>query len=215
MGQYKTFIQAKLTTLSCMTINIFKRLKLNSFNNKKSKFGILAGFTLVELLVVISIIGLLASVVLVSLNSARGKARTAKAQADLKQLRTAIALLEQDTGKWPNGCPIESLRNPEIQLDQPNAGIKSRPTVGVVEGDCEWTIDDAAKWNGPYIGNTIDPWGNSYFFDPDFYVCAPEVLRAAILSFGPNGSENYPTDMAGVYPGCNVASTDDIYVFMK
>lgn len=44
------------------------------------------GFTLVELLVVISIIGLLASVVFTNVNSARNKARYARAQIDINQL---------------------------------------------------------------------------------------------------------------------------------
>ena len=53
--------------------------------NRKSK-----GFTLVELLVVIAIIGLLATVVVVSVSSARAKARDARRLADMKALQAAM-----------------------------------------------------------------------------------------------------------------------------
>ena len=51
-----------------------------------------SGFTLVELLVVISIIGMLSSLAVVSLNSARIKARDAKRLADVRQIQTALEL---------------------------------------------------------------------------------------------------------------------------
>lgn len=64
------------------------------------------GFTLIELLVVIAIIGLLASIILVSINSARTKAKNVKRQADLKQISTAMSLFYQQNGRMPynNNC---------------------------------------------------------------------------------------------------------------
>jgi prepilin-type N-terminal cleavage/methylation domain-containing protein len=59
------------------------------------------GFTLIELLVVIAIIGLLASIVLVSLNTARVKARDVKRIADLKNIQIALELYYSDHGYYP------------------------------------------------------------------------------------------------------------------
>ena len=59
------------------------------------------GFTLIELLVVISIIGILSSFAMVSLNSARNKARDALRKADMTQMRTAINLYYDENGKYP------------------------------------------------------------------------------------------------------------------
>ncbi len=67
-----------------------------SYNKPRS-----TGFTLIELLVVIAIIGILASVVLVSLNSSRAKARTVRSITDLKQLQTALELYYDANGSYP------------------------------------------------------------------------------------------------------------------
>ncbi len=67
-------------------------------------------FTLVELLVVIAIIGLLSTLSVVALNSARAKARDARRLSDIKQLRTALDMYYDSAGTYPNsltpGSPL-------------------------------------------------------------------------------------------------------------
>lgn len=57
---------------------------------------------MIELVVVIAIIGLLASVVLIAMSNARMKSRDAKRIADLDQMHTALAMYYGDNGQYPN-----------------------------------------------------------------------------------------------------------------
>ena len=92
------------------------------------------GFTLVELLVVVGIIGILASIGVASLNSARQKARDAKRISDVKQM---AVILEAEEGGTPNqamvGCtaafaktslctgPGDEVKNNYVNLKDPSA----------------------------------------------------------------------------------------------
>lgn len=59
------------------------------------------GFTLIELLVVVAIIGILASIVMVSLSGARAKARDSKRISDIKSIQLALSLYYSDYGMYP------------------------------------------------------------------------------------------------------------------
>jgi len=72
--------------------------------NKLKSFG----FTVIELLVVVSIIGVLASMITVNINDSRKKARDTKRIADLDSMKTALEIYNNQNGAYPDGGCVES-----------------------------------------------------------------------------------------------------------
>ncbi len=119
------------------------------------------GFTLIEIMVVILILGLLATIVVQSLRGATDKAKRVKAQADISELKTALDRYYLDNGFYPT-------------TDQGLLALVSAPTTGRVPSSYE---------SGGYIQNVPkDPWGNPYFYQSDGNAY---VLK----SFGADGVE--------------------------
>jgi len=146
------------------------------------------GFTLIELMVVIAIIGVLASVVLASVNDARLDAKNVAAYQQLRNINLGIQRMINDMGKMTNGCSPNALANPEVALSTNQAGLVEMPNIQNNGSNCEWTASDLAKWDGPYMDIVpLDQFGNPFFYDPDyipFRNCSTEselsVIRAIV-----------------------------------
>jgi len=103
---------------------------------KKSK-----GFTLIELLVVIAIIGILATIVLVSLNSARAKARDSRRVSDLRQIALALEMYYDDntTTGYPgtvaaNACGDSAAMYTALATSGYMSGVPTDPSSGAQYG---------------------------------------------------------------------------------
>jgi prepilin-type N-terminal cleavage/methylation domain-containing protein len=121
----------------------------NKYNMKKSN----KGFTLVELLVVISIIGILASVVLVSLNSARGKARDARRISDLHQLSLALENYYDSNANYP--ATLASLATTYI------AAVPKDPQAGA---NYQYAaLGSGTTCSGYHLGATLENASNPAF----------------------------------------------------
>lgn len=105
--------------------------------NKLQRLPI-AGFTLIELMLVVIIIGVLAAMVIPRLTGRGEQARIAAARADIKvNVATALKLYELDNGSFP-------------ATQQGLSALLAKPA-------------SALNWNGPYLENKpVDPWGREY-----------------------------------------------------
>lgn len=116
------------------------------------------GFTLLELLVVMVIIGLLAAYVAPRYFSQVGRSEVRSAQAQIASLRSALDTYRLDMGGYPT-------------TEQGLAALTTRPA-------------NAPRWNGPYLQKAAppDPWGKPYQ-----YRSPGEHGEFDLLSFGKDG----------------------------
>ena len=133
----------------------------NSNLSRRRSRGTQAGFTLVEMLVVVTIIGLIMALVAPRVLNYLSESKAKATKIQIASFGSALDLFYLDSGRYPSSS--EGL-----------AALVQRP-------------GNSSTWNGPYLKGGIvpaDPWGNAYV-----YRAPGEHGAYDILSYGADGQE--------------------------
>lgn len=116
------------------------------------------GFTLLELLVVLVVLGLLAGIVAPKYFSQLGRSQTKVARAQIEGLAKALDLYRLEVGHYPS-------------TEQGLQALVVAPS-------------EEPRWTGPYLQKSVpqDPWGRNYI-----YRCPGENGEYDLLSLGKDG----------------------------
>ncbi|WP_396207064.1 type II secretion system major pseudopilin GspG [Gemmatimonas sp.] len=121
-----------------------------------------AGFTLIEILVVIAVIAILASLVAPNVFQHVGTARSTTARSQVEMLATALDAYRLDNGHYPSTA-------------QGLTALVGAPSD-----------EPGANWRGPYLRRAVplDPWGKPYVYR---YPGEANPAGFDLLSFGADG----------------------------
>jgi len=139
-----------------------------------------AGFSLVELLVVVAVVGILAAITLSIAGGARERAARERASAELAIIATALEQYRTVHGAYPQ-ITGEGTRLLEALTGRltPNGASDDRPPFLTLDG---LTLDDAGT-------QLVDPWDQPYFYT--FYRSGVRT-GYLIYSIGPDGAHVPP-----------------------
>ena len=139
------------------------------------------GFTLVELMIVVVIIGILSSLAIARYKRVVDRARIAEATLWCNRIAKAIETMGAETGEWPGHTPAGFVCAwPHNEVFDFNTDTRG----GMLHDDPD---ESYPGWAGPYLSRIpVDPWGSPYCWDSDYLSPDGHEWVAAVVSWGPN-----------------------------
>jgi type II secretion system protein G len=122
------------------------------------------GFTIVELLIVIVVIGILAAITIVAYNGVQGRARDTQRISDLKSIVKALEIYKINTGAYPTPISTPNASSWEVSTDGSNNATNFLSALVSSNGVNKIPVDPVNT------GATLNPSINSATFEYFYYV---------------------------------------------
>jgi len=180
------------------------------------------GFTLVEVVVTLSVVAILSAILIPLISNNIRSAKFARARSDVDAIKDAIIKFRYDLGKWPVYNSANTFNN--LLYGEGNritssswetsAGTKLSLRYNLIDNTNNYqkgpSKDGTPAWNGPYIGKVKqDPWNNAYYVNS--VALNINNRRVWVLSAGQDKAIAAPLNGSSDPP----ANSDDIYEYLK
>ena len=130
------------------------------------------GYSLLEILIVLTIIGMIAALVGPRLFAQLDKSKVTTARVQVRSLEAALGTMRLDIGRYPS----------------------SQEGLGLLDAGDPKTVNG---WAGPYLGGGLpkDPWGHPYVYEPP----QSEGATPKVYSYGSDGKPGGTGNAADIY----------------
>lgn len=154
-----------------------------------------AGFTIIEIVIVIAVIAILAGIATPSIVKNIRDSRVARGKSDAKTIASAMASFYADTAQWPkvkDGVPYyytlkTAGTDPAWMWGGAWASQSDTFENQLVKNTPGYPTTGEQKWDGPYQTEfKADPWNHPYLC-PVWYLRAGDTHPVYVVSAGPDG----------------------------
>ena len=191
------------------------------------------GFTLIEVIVVLAVIGILAALLTPMITSYVRDAKIRRAQSDTKTIAAAVQAFSKDLADWPiwvdgkkrgaNDKVFDALYTSDGDTPATGRGVSIPSKMDTIENQLvdnkpsgssskAYPTTGTRKWMGPYLEKvSADPWGNKYYVDVKGLQPAniSSMMPAFVVSAGPN--KKLETKFAQEGPSITIGGDDIVF----
>jgi prepilin-type N-terminal cleavage/methylation domain-containing protein len=174
----------------------------------------LAGFTLVEVMIVIVVISVLVAISVVGYGGAQRQSRESRIDADIRHLSEIVQVARVRSGKtlqgitgsyWTGRYCMFQASDPTLKIPDGTDFSQQIPMTQACWNDYLSALQDISDASGTDVTDMRDPWGRPYYIDENDYIggpCNKDVIGWLSYPYKGGYAQNWPEHIASYDEVC-------------